>query len=149
MQEGNLIMNYWGHCNKRKWTLQGDSDKERVRLNQGESLRPLCNLWVSMPSYILTTVVRGQHIACKHTPCAHITAVLRQRNASQTALPFTEKKTRVWINSLSIYGLKEVLGLHSSKKCIFSSFFHYTADHGEGISTGWTGIRTGNLDMAM
>lgn len=84
-----------------------------------------------MPSYMPIAVVRGhrQHIAYKHTPCAHITAVLRQRHASsQAALPSTEredeekkkkKNSRVWINSLPIYGLKEVLRLHSSKKCNF------------------------------
>lgn len=117
-------------------------ERENMRLNQGESQRPLCNLWVSMPSYIPMAVVRGhrQHIADKHTPCAHIAAVLRQRHASRVALPSTKqegedkKKHRVWINSLPIYGLEEVLRLHSSKKCVFSSF-RSTVEHSERIST--------------
>lgn len=104
--------------------------REREKLNQGKSLLPLGNLWASIPSYILMAVV-GRHklyISCKHTPCAHIAAVVRQKHASRAALPSTEQervdeKTSVWINSLPIYGLKEVPRLHSSKKHFFSSFF--------------------------
>lgn len=99
--------------------------------------------------------------SCKgtaHCMQAHTLRPHRCSSASETRKsdcpPFHwvrgQKKTRVWINSLPIYGLQEVLRLHSSKKCILSSFFsHYTAEYCEGISTGWTDMRIGNPDMGM
>lgn len=68
--------------------------REREKLNQGKSLLPLGNLWASIPSYILMAVVRRHklYISCKHTPCAHIAAVVRQKHASRAALPSTEQE---------------------------------------------------------
>lgn len=73
----------------------------------------------------------GQHIAYKHTPCAHIAVVVRHRHARQAAsLPPSnreraKKQKRLWINSLPIYGPKEVLWSHSSKQHRVLSFFFF------------------------
>lgn len=50
----------------------------------------------------------GQHIAYKHTPCAHIAVVVRHRHARQAAVPSTEqqgegKKTEKIMNQQSAH----------------------------------------------
>lgn len=105
--------------------------KATASLNQGKSLLPLVKLWVPCrPTcwwLLYRNTDRTSHAGAHLSPTP--LQFLRQRHASQAALPFSEKRdriekkerrTRVWINSLPIYGLKEVLRLRSSKKCSFS-----------------------------
>lgn len=149
-------MNYRGHCDRRKWTLsRWQWERETVRLNQGESLRPPCNLWVYA---ILHTDSSCKGTQTAHCMQAHTLRPHRCSSASETrksgSPPFhrvrgQKKKTEYESTACPFMALRKFWGCIAARSVFFSSFLYFTAELSERISTRFTDRRTGNPDMGM